>query len=467
MRRVSRRNFILVPAFGAVLGAFFLLVVFAFSLLQEQADNLRQRTYDETGIAAVQLRLHYEKLMGSLAEVEHHPDDDTVDGAIMEFDILFERVRALPTRPSYEFLLDDEMLAVQKHVLAVLQEMVPRVDQAADGDAQALFGMRFELSKLRLDFERLANNPVQRASERRAALTENFSQAGVWFGWTIVGLVIAGLAFTGIIWWQFKLAAGRETTLKELAISFEQARDDAEAASRAKSDFLSHMSHELRTPMNAILGFAQILELGRLDDKQKMAVSQILNSGKLLLHLIDQVLEMNRLAGNRIAINSDPVDIQDVVHESMALVSKLADDRGVETSVEFPDAVLPTLYSDHNRVKQILVNLLSNAVKYNHPGGHAGVRISQGPEGHIRFIVFDDGDGIPLELQSEIFQPFNRLGRESQNIEGTGIGMTIVSDLVQKLGGQMDFTSTPGEGSSFWFDLPFAPQLESHENRDE
>lgn len=456
MNTLRNRSFFLIPGFGIFLAGFLVLAVFAFSLLQDQADRLRQRTYDETGMAVVLIRLHYEKLMGNLAEVEHTPTMDTADMAILEFDILLERVASLPGRPSYEFLLDEETLAIQQDLLAALRAQLPRIDRAADGQAQALLGMRADLARLRPDVEKLANYPVQIASARRAEMATRFAEAGVWFAWTIGGLLVAGLIFTVIIWWQFSLAAKRERRLKDLADNLQQARDEAEAASRAKSDFLSHMSHELRTPMNAILGFAQILEMGKLDEKQTLAVSQILGSGALLLHLIDQVLELNRINSNRVHLDVAAVNIDDVVQESLALVEQNAHDCGVTTAQDIRHP-LPVLQSDHNRIKQVLINLLSNAIKYNHTGGHATVRVEPIVPDRVRFSVVDDGDGIPEDRQGDVFEPFNRLGRESQSIEGTGIGLTITRDLVLRLGGIVDFESTPGQGSTFWFDLPLSP----------
>ena len=161
------RGKLLASVFGLRTVSFLGLVLFAFVLLKDQQDNLRQKTYDETGMAAVQIRLHYEALMGSLAQVEARHLGTAVDDVVLQFDILFERLTSLPSRPSYDILLDEETLAIQANALKVLTSLLPNIDRAAEGGVEALRGLYATLAPLRLSIERLAHRPVHIASERR------------------------------------------------------------------------------------------------------------------------------------------------------------------------------------------------------------------------------------------------------------------------------------------------------------
>jgi len=450
----SRHRKFLAPIFGLLTILFLVLAMFAFVLLKDNQENLRQRTYDETGLAALQIRLHYESLMGNLAIAEGYQDDTALEDAVLQFDILYERLTALPTQPIYKFLLNEETLGIQADIHKVLTTLIPRIDRAAQGDAKALDGMRTKLIPLRPRIERLAHRPVQTASERRSANTAKFEKIASWFFWIIIGFVMSGFAFAAIIWRQMSLATRRQGELEDLTESLRVARDEAESGSRAKSDFLSHMSHELRTPMNAILGFAQIMKMREQDATQVTPAEQILRSGYLLMHLIDQILELNKINSGGIQLIMGKVAPADLIDECFELMSILSTEKGVTVTLQPPLDPIADIDTDANRLKQVLINLLSNAIKYNHKGGQVTLAWACTPKDCVRFSVKDTGAGIPPGSEGEIFKPFNRLGRENQRIEGTGIGLTITHELVKMLGGEIQYESTLGEGSTFWFEIP-------------
>lgn len=248
----------------------------------------------------------------------------------------------------------------------------------------------------------------------------------------------------------------------EMEQSIIRARDAAEAASRAKSQFLSNMSHELRTPLNAILGFAQILEMGgagELTQAQREYAGEIISAGQHLLGLINGVLDLARVESGKIRLSFGPVDVRAVVEEAVTIALPIAEQSRVTVQVEdTPDIVMHT---DGTRLKQILLNLLTNAIKYNKPGGT--VRCSCALEGEtVRFTVEDTGIGMRKEELEEIFSPFTRLERSSNLVEGTGVGLAIVRQLTQLLGGKVRVESTFGEGSRFTVELPLR-----HEAREE
>lgn len=254
------------------------------------------------------------------------------------------------------------------------------------------------------------------------------------------------------------------TPRKRAELALIAARDEAERANKAKSQFLSHMSHELRTPMNAILGFGQLLESDAqhpLTQQQQGWLREILHGARHLLDLINEVLDFGRIESGRLDLKPEPLLLSELVAESLALVRPLAQPRQVQLMPSTGPLDQAWVMADRTRIKQILLNLLGNGIKYNRPGGQ--LQLACRLEATEVWVgVQDTGPGITPENQGRLFQPFERLGASHGDVEGTGIGLALSRRLLQAMGGSIGLDSEPGLGSTFWFRLPRTAQPASH-----
>lgn len=244
---------------------------------------------------------------------------------------------------------------------------------------------------------------------------------------------------------------------KEAELALLVAKDEAEQANEAKSQFLSRISHELRTPLNSILGFAQLLEMDCKDCSDSSAqmkyIQEIMKSGKHLVDVVNELLDLASIESNKIELQMEAVDLQERIFNSINVMEPLARKRGIETHFTMADFAGKYVQADPVRLKQVLLNLLSNAVKYNRSGGSITLTCKQTGEGTIRINVADTGSGIAEADIPTLFEPFNRLYLGTYALEGTGIGLTIAKLLVERMGGLIGVTSKLGSGSTFWIEL--------------
>jgi PAS domain S-box-containing protein len=231
------------------------------------------------------------------------------------------------------------------------------------------------------------------------------------------------------------------------------ARELADRANRAKSEFLSRMSHELRTPLNAILGFAQLLKMDELRPDQERGVDQIDKSGRHLLNLVNEVLDIAKIEAGRMRLSPEPVQLEGVVEEALELIRPLAGVRRISVSYDARTSPGPLVLADRQGLMQVLLNLLSNAVKYNREGGEIAVMARDASDGHLRLQVKDTGQGIAPEKMGRLFVPFDRLGMEALEQEGTGLGLALSKGLMEAMGGSIGAKSALGKGSTFWLEL--------------
>jgi signal transduction histidine kinase len=246
-----------------------------------------------------------------------------------------------------------------------------------------------------------------------------------------------------------------DAALANRVAALEQALARVEAASAAKSAFLSSMSHELRTPLNAILDFAQLLYRDRrepLSARHRERVEQILRGGEHLMRLIDEILDLSRIEANEITISREAVDLHEVIDDVVQILEESARSAEVDLVVVPAGDDIEQVSVDRTRFVQILLNLGSNAVKYNRRGGRVTFTISQPTELRLRVTITDTGSGIPVDHHHKLFHPFQRAGREDGPIPGTGLGLVLAKRLAELMNASIGFRSVPHQGSQFWID---------------
>jgi PAS domain S-box-containing protein len=251
------------------------------------------------------------------------------------------------------------------------------------------------------------------------------------------------------------------TELKRAEAELINARNDAEAASKAKSEFLATMSHEIRTPLNGVVGFTEMLLDAGLNDEQRSFAAIIRDSGKSLMTIINDILDFSRIEAGHVAVERSHIDAERIARDVFTLLRPRAAEKSLEFDVHWPPAVTSNVIADPGRLRQVLLNLVSNAIKFTE-AGRVTIRAYGDSDGMLRIEVEDTGIGIAPEQLARLFTKFTQLDSSTtRKYGGTGLGLAISKQLVELMGGQIGARGRPGSGSTFWFTLPFAQRSET------
>lgn len=397
------------------------------------------------------------------AQAYHHGDlSVTHDDFVERFDIFWSRLTTVKEGGVGRFMRDvagdpdlgEKGLTVLRAIEPTVMEKTARDPATARQIVVALRPVLDSLQGANLKVGRYLNFEHSR---QRQKLND----------WIIrAELLFLGLALSfGIVIVLFLLAL-RDTrqqirTIRAHQKRAENAQATAEAANEAKSRFLASMSHELRTPLNAVIGFGRLLQMDYdhvLDDDGKESLGHIVSSGNLLLGLVEQVLDLARIEQGQIKLDIKEVDVSQLLDNAVSILQTMAAEKGV--SIEVDDAHFRSVRvrGDELRLKQVVINVVSNAIKYNRDNGFVKIYGAPPSDGQLTLSVQDSGSGIPQGRQGDVFTEFARLGRESLNVQGTGVGLSICKRLVTEMDGDIGFNSVEGEGSTFWVSIPVAPE---------
>lgn len=434
-----------------------------FAIIMMYEERLRSAASEDAMWVAYQLDRETLRLRAELAALLADPTDRRkMDDVSLRFDILYSRLELLTRGEVADIYrsrgsIADDALALRQHILS----MDHLFQAALQGDQQAMLAFSRDVETLRSQTERfvLTNNQA-----RAGDLTSQRDELRFLYSW-LGGLILFLSAVLGSILLiqlrQNRALAEANLKLEQTGLDLARAALEAKAASRAKSEFLATMSHEIRTPMNAVLGMTELLQETPLDERQRAQLGKISSAGHALLQLINEILDMSAIEAGRLTLNPQATRVKGLLSDLADLLWPTAHAKSLDLQVIADPSLPQHALLDCGRVRQILVNLVGNAVKFTERGKvELRARLEAGDTDRpmLRFEIRDTGIGLPEGARDRLFEHFSTIETgAARRHAGTGLGLAISRRLVELMGGRIDFTSTLGEGSCFWFDIPYHP----------
>jgi len=440
------------PLIFSALAAIFLALSIASGIASQTAlRHLSNTNYDNSGLAAVQIRLHYSLLLAELGNIEAKRPGAAVAEASLQFDILYDRVRSLPSRPPYNEVLTARDLQQVERIFSKINAETPHFDAAVTQGAQSLTGVAERLTAIRDDVNLLAGRIVQLMRVYRDSRRNDIIRATRFLIFSIAGLVLNGAVFGFLLW-------RSQSRLQRQNDALENMTEQLRSANRTKSEFLASISHELRTPLNAIIGFSDMINrqvTGPIGDVKYLEYSNDIKlSGTHLLNLINDILDLSKIEAGEFRVQPETFALTPLIHEAVRIADMRADRGNTRFNISVEDG-LDTLYADPRSVRQVLINLLSNADKYSPNDAPIDI-IAENERGEgVHIMVVDRGIGIPKQDQELVLEPFGQSRRNSdQTHEGTGLGLALSKQFMGLNGGSLTLESEPGVGTTVHLRFP-------------
>jgi signal transduction histidine kinase/DNA-binding response OmpR family regulator len=445
-----------VPAKGHLWSLIGILAVVAFlgitaitSLkISKVQQELREASRYNVTWSASQANNELLKLQERIAAFGLSSIEVSLDEVETRFQVLESRLEMLGSGPFQNFVRDNpKHQEILEHFRAAIDELRPILTRLETSHIPQVYKI---LGPLQVDMASLASSANRWSGDRIAEDQRELIR----LHWLASGLM-GGLALCGAT--LSLLLIGRNRMLRRAHEKLQVAKTSAQAALQVKTDFLAMMSHELRTPLNGIIGFADLLIETDLNDQQKHYAKLVRDSGRSLLVIVNDVLDFSKIEAGRLTLKIKPLDVCHLAESCCRLMEHVAAEKGLALSCELAPGLPAWVVGDKQRLRQILLNLLNNAVKFTEKGSITLVvaKTAEGGPNRIRFAVEDTGIGIPEDKHGLLFERFAQLdSSKTRAFGGTGLGLAISKRLVEMMGGRIGMTSTPGAGSTFWFELP-------------
>lgn len=442
----------------SIMGLLFLSALACFVLLLDRKTEAMGSVSEDMVWSTYQFDREVMKLEVAMREAATARTEANLESVRLAADILISRLMILREGQMVRLLAEAGLYPQLIDVVSRADRIIAEFD-SIDQDGQLENRLEYLaglVKRLRSDTSEI----TALANQARADHISDSRAQDVQIYLTMGGLVAAMMvSMLGVAWLLFRQIHEIETSRTNLSLLSDKLRDAAaraEAGSRAKSEFLATMSHEIRTPMNGVIGMTDLLLEGQLDARQRHRALTIRKSAEHLLDLINDILDFSKLEANRVILQETDFSLTDLVESVPEMLVARAAEKDLELVVTLYPEICRDVRGDASRLRQVLVNLVGNAIKFTDYGGiEVVVRPGESDAERIRFEVIDTGIGIPEDEQIRLFQLFTQIdGSDTRTRGGSGLGLAISKRIVDCMGGRIGVSSTPGSGSTFWFEVP-------------